>query len=138
MTIAAVVALHAEAERLAGEGAAIEDYFSGKGGVGMRRLAKADPAYVAEDGAEIRMVAELPGNGVAAHEEVAPAVAMPDAAIGDAEEEGKLAARTEGQGFERKALDERLRRSLARKPGGSHLDGPAGGADAAILTARIE
>ena len=70
--------------------------------------------------------------------EISPAVAMLDAAVGDAEGEGKLAARTEGEGFERKAIDEGLRRSMARKPGGPYLNGQTGGVGAATLAAWIE
>lgn len=123
MTIAAVVALYAEAEGLSGEGSAIEADFAGESGVGMGRLAKADPAFIAENRAEIGMVAEFPGNGVAAHVEMAPAAARFNAAVGDAEREREPAARTKRESFQGETFDKSLWFALSWEPRGPNLNG---------------
>ena len=66
MAEAAVVALDAEAERIAPENSTVEADFSGENGVGMRRARKADPAFVAQRNPEIGAVTQIPRQPVAA------------------------------------------------------------------------
>src|SRR5208283_962815 len=88
MPVAAIVALHSEAERITGKLGAIEHDLAGKLRVGMRRLGKADPAFVTEDHAEIRTIAQLPRNGMSLDVNIAPAGIFFDAIFGDSEMEG--------------------------------------------------
>ena len=60
MAEAAVVALQAEAERIATENPIVKPNLPGESGVGMSRAGKADPAFVAQRNSEIGTVPQIP------------------------------------------------------------------------------
>lgn len=138
VTIAAIMTLDAEAQGLLGELFPIELDFTAEGSVGMRRARKADPAFVAQHGAEIGMNRELPRNRMTVHDDVAPARFLLDAAVGNVAAKGKLFARAPAQTFDGKTLNEALGRAVFREPGGPNLRGHFDGCEAEARNARIQ
>ncbi len=66
MPEAAVVSLHAEAERIAAKNLLVEMNFSGETRVGVRRPRKSDPTFVAQRDPKFGAVMQIPGNPVPA------------------------------------------------------------------------
>ena len=80
--------LDAKAQRLTMEAMAIEFNFARKRGIGMRRFAETNPAFIAEHESEMRVQPEVPGNVVAIDIQIAPAFAFLDSVFSDMAMEG--------------------------------------------------
>ncbi len=122
MPVSAVMSLHAEPKRVAGQTSAIEDNLARKNRVGMRRPRETDPAFVAQRYAKRGTVVQIPGDGVPVDLQGAAAGILVDCIAAMSKMKWTLPAPAELQILCRKSLNEALRLSFPRKPCGPNLN----------------
>ena len=121
MPVAAIVSLHAKSQGRPRERSPVQNDYTGKSRVGVRRTAKAYPAFIAQRRTERRIKLQAPGHGVTVHAQIPPAHSFFDAALCDPAMKGKFSARAQFQFFHRVALNKTPRCPVAGKPGGPDL-----------------
>src|ERR1039458_3759419 len=121
MAITTVVSLHSEAQGITFKDPVIQHDLAGNKRIGMRRSRESNPTLVAHRDAKCRTVADVPGKRVPVNLQPSPAGVLVNFIDADSEVEWILPSGAEVQAFQRKPLDETLRFSISRKPGGPYL-----------------
>lgn len=121
MAVAAVVTLHAKAQRRAFKMSAVEVNATRKNGVGVRRARKADPSFTAQGDWDRRGATQIPGDRATVHLQLSTTGVLIDRVFCDREVKRISILFAEAKPFKREPLNETLRLCSNRKPRRPHL-----------------